>query len=288
MKIENLKYFIKTAQIGNINKAADELFLTHQNLSFIIKKMEMELGVTLFIRSKNGVTLTSDGHDFLAVAQLIVGSYENFLRAKLSRDMNPILEIYTTPTLATYLSNVQEYAVADGYFVSIHRRNIEEMVALLENNQQGIFLIPIYNNYPKIAVDYKEKFVLLKDYSITIAHKNNPLTKKATLSQQEIDSIRLITNSYYLNNPKNRISINIDNLSLVKKTMRENQFCYNTTHWVYDTFFGQDEWIILDNVDLNSGEIIEYTLLINLTQYMNSIAINYLMPILQDVFLRKK
>lgn len=38
MKIENLKIFIAVARIGNINKASDELYLSHQNLSFKDKK----------------------------------------------------------------------------------------------------------------------------------------------------------------------------------------------------------------------------------------------------------
>ena len=47
MKIENLKIFLVAAQSGSIRKAADLLFVSPQNLSFIIRNLEQELKVQL-------------------------------------------------------------------------------------------------------------------------------------------------------------------------------------------------------------------------------------------------
>ena len=58
MKIENLKIFITVAHTENMHKTAEMLFTSYQNISFIIKNMEKELGVALFIRDNKGMRYT--------------------------------------------------------------------------------------------------------------------------------------------------------------------------------------------------------------------------------------
>lgn len=283
MKIENLKIFITVARIGNINKAADELYLSHQNLSFIIKNMEKELGMTLFIRSKKGIQLTEDGIEFLHVVQPIVTSYENFLNSRATKNMDSIvMNVYTTPTLATYISELQEFHV-DGYFLSMHKRNVNEMVDLLESNHQGIYIVPVYNGYPQIVQNRKEKFVLLRDKSVIIAHKNSEIAKRENLTRQELKEIPLLTSSYYLQDIKNRVVVNVDNLSTCKKLMRERPFCYSVTRWVYETFFAaEEEWVVLDEQDVD----IEYTVLLNLPIHLREIVLHHFMPMITGLFQR--
>lgn len=281
MKIENLKIFIEVARIGNINKAADALYLTHQNLSFIIRNMEKELGMTLFIRNTKGIQLTEDGIDFLHVVQPMVASYENFLKSKAEKNMQSIvLNIYTTPTLATYISELQEVNVSD-YFLSMHKRNVNELIDLLESNHQGIYIVPVYNGYPQIAKNQRDKIVLLQDKSVVIAHKNSEIARRKSISRQEWNEVPLITSSYYLQEVKNRVVVNVDNLSTCKKLMRERPFCYSATRWVYETFFVADgEWLIVDEMN---GEI-EYTLLLNLPVYLKEIALKNFMPVVSEIF----
>lgn len=281
MKIENLKIFIEVARIGNINKAADALYLTHQNLSFIIRNMEKELGMTLFIRSKKGIQLTEDGTEFLHVVQPMVASYENFLKSKAEKNMQSIvLNIYTTPTLATYISELQELDISQ-YYLSVYKRNVSEIVDLLGSNHQGIYIVPIYNGYPQIAKIQKEKITLLQDKAVVIAHKNSEIAKCIPATRQELSEVPLITSSYFLQNVKSRIVINVDNLATCKRIMRERSFCYSATRWIYETFFAaDDEWMIVDET---SGEI-EYTLVVNLPIDLKNIVLDSFMPLISEIF----
>lgn len=61
MKLKYLEYFLTVAELGNITHAAQQLFLSQPNLTVAIKKLEEELGVTLFERHNKSVTLTEDG-----------------------------------------------------------------------------------------------------------------------------------------------------------------------------------------------------------------------------------
>ena len=72
MELRTLRYFLAVAQEGNITRAADILHLTQPTLSRQITDLERELGVTLMLRGKNGLTLTDDGTFFRQRAQEIV------------------------------------------------------------------------------------------------------------------------------------------------------------------------------------------------------------------------
>lgn len=58
MEIWQLKYFIQVYNENSFSKAAENLHISQQGLSKIIKNMEEELGVVLFERSSKGVSPT--------------------------------------------------------------------------------------------------------------------------------------------------------------------------------------------------------------------------------------
>ena len=53
--------FYVVAQSGSISKAADSLFISQPAITYQIKKLEEQLGINLFIRTKQGVILTDEG-----------------------------------------------------------------------------------------------------------------------------------------------------------------------------------------------------------------------------------
>src|SRR5699024_6940244 len=72
MELRTLRYFLAAAQEENITRAADILHVSQPTLSRQIMDLERELGVTLMLRGKNGLTLTDDGIFFRQRAQEIV------------------------------------------------------------------------------------------------------------------------------------------------------------------------------------------------------------------------
>jgi len=61
MDVRELRYFLAVARCGSFSRAAQQLNITQPALSRQLKKLEEELGVTLFIRSHQGVELTESG-----------------------------------------------------------------------------------------------------------------------------------------------------------------------------------------------------------------------------------
>lgn len=72
INIKHLEYFIKTAKLGSINKAAQVLFISQPYLGKIIHDLEEKTGAPLLNRSKQGVTLTPEGAEFMQKATRIL------------------------------------------------------------------------------------------------------------------------------------------------------------------------------------------------------------------------
>lgn len=69
MTLQQVRYVLEISRCGNISKAAQLLCLTQPYLSNILKDLENELHITIFNRSRTGVTLTEAGQEFLQYAR---------------------------------------------------------------------------------------------------------------------------------------------------------------------------------------------------------------------------
>ncbi len=65
MDIKVMEYAAEIARRQSFTKAAEHLHIAQPSLSQQIKKLEAELGLTLFYRSHGSVTLTPHGRRFI-------------------------------------------------------------------------------------------------------------------------------------------------------------------------------------------------------------------------------
>lgn len=78
---EGVRSFVRAAELGQFQHAADELGVTQQAVSKRVATLERELGVQLFARTARGVELTLDGQAFLPHARGIVAGVERAVGA---------------------------------------------------------------------------------------------------------------------------------------------------------------------------------------------------------------
>ena len=71
MELKELRNFMQVARAGSVSRAAEELRLAQPALSRQIKKLEHELGVSLFTRHGRGVRLSAAGSLLLERAEAI-------------------------------------------------------------------------------------------------------------------------------------------------------------------------------------------------------------------------
>ena len=72
MTLQQLSYLVTVAECGNITDAAERLFISQPSLSTAIHNLEKEMGVTAFVRSNKGVTVTREGEELLAFARQLL------------------------------------------------------------------------------------------------------------------------------------------------------------------------------------------------------------------------
>lgn len=75
MTISQVNYFLASAAAGSLTQAAEDLGVAQPTLSEQIRKLEQSLGVVLFTRAKQGLTLTEAGERFLPHARKVANDY---------------------------------------------------------------------------------------------------------------------------------------------------------------------------------------------------------------------
>jgi DNA-binding transcriptional LysR family regulator len=70
--LQQIHYFIEVAEEGSITAAADVLFVAQPTMSAAMKDLEAKVGRSLLLRSARGVTLTTEGAEFLGYARQVI------------------------------------------------------------------------------------------------------------------------------------------------------------------------------------------------------------------------
>lgn len=108
MNIRDLQYLIALAETRHFGQAAERCFVSQPTLSGQIKKLEQELGITLFERSNRLVQITAAGAGVLEHARLII-EQADAIRQLASSFQDPTagpLRIGAIPTISPYLMPV--------------------------------------------------------------------------------------------------------------------------------------------------------------------------------------
>lgn len=72
LNIRDIEYILAIAEEGSVTKASQRLYIAQPSLSQTLKKVEAELGVTLFTRVKGRLKLTPEGEFFINAGNRIM------------------------------------------------------------------------------------------------------------------------------------------------------------------------------------------------------------------------
>jgi len=261
MKIENIKLFLSVVNAGSMNKAAEQSFVSQQNLGLIIKKLENELGIELFIRDNTGCRLTEDGENFLPYAQQIVALYDDYFQQYLSKTKNAILNLHTTPALGQLFSSLQ-INLSGQYILSVFKHSNMELQQMIKNKMPGVYFFPLWNGQPEFISKLPDKYLVTQeDRCVMICHRDNPILHLSGNLEERLAQTINITDTYVMENTSN--SININDLDVCKRLMKEKGFVHIIPFKLYRLNFSEEEWpVIKKHNDIK----IEYVVLFYLPQ----------------------
>jgi DNA-binding transcriptional LysR family regulator len=131
MNFKHLKYFVATAETGQVSRAAKLLSISQSAVTSSIRELETILGSALFTRRSQGMEMTEAGRQFLQSAREILEKVESahFLETQNS-------DVSGTVTLAA------TYTVI-GYFLPYHLGRLAQLypklkIRIVELNRQSI------------------------------------------------------------------------------------------------------------------------------------------------------
>ena len=105
MNLRDLDYICAVADHKHFGRAADSCHVSQPTLSGQIKKLEAQLGVTLFERSHKGIRVTDIGEDIIRIAREAREAAQR-IRAAAASAQDPLagnLSLGLIPTIAPYL-----------------------------------------------------------------------------------------------------------------------------------------------------------------------------------------
>lgn len=120
METARLRAFVEAADKGSVKAAAVSLGYTPSAISQLITALEKELGITLFVRSQKGVTLTAEGEAMMPLVREYLTHEE---------------EIYT---FAGELRGVVKGRLSIATYPSIASTWLPEIVRRFKNDYPGI------------------------------------------------------------------------------------------------------------------------------------------------------
>ena len=193
MELRTLRYFLAAAQEENITRAADILHVTQPTLSRQMMDLEKELGTTLMLRGKNGLTLTDDGVFFKQRAEEIVELADRLGQAFIERsaDVSGVISLGATEGIGSRLFAKLIKKFSEKYpLVQFNLYN--EMADDIKDRMDkglidvGLLLEPIdTSKYDFIRLSQKETWgVLMRD--------DHPLAGRESIAPDEIVEYPLI------------------------------------------------------------------------------------------------
>ena len=184
--LTQLEYIVAIDEYSHFATAAEKCFVTQPTLSMQIKKLEDELGVIIFDRSRQPVVPTDLGAKLIEQARMTLSATQRIkeIIQEEQQEVEGTLKIGIIPTLAPYLLPVfigpyiRKYPAVK---VEVEELVSEEIIRRLKRDMLdvGLFVTPYHDE--KIVerpVFYEEMLVY--------AHPDSELLKKKEVGHEDI------------------------------------------------------------------------------------------------------
>jgi LysR family hydrogen peroxide-inducible transcriptional activator len=168
MTLTELRYIVTLSQVQHFGQAAERCNVSQPTLSIAVKKLERELGIDLFERSKSNVRLTPVGQKIVAQSQRVLEEAASIkdIASSGKDQLNSPLHVGAIFTIGPYLfphfiPPLQESApemplvIEEGYTSTLRKR--------LRSGEVDVIIVALPFTEPDVVVQplYEEPFVVL-------------------------------------------------------------------------------------------------------------------------------
>jgi LysR family hydrogen peroxide-inducible transcriptional activator len=207
MNVQQLEYIVAVDNFRHFAKAAEICYVTQPTLSMMIQKLEEELNVKIFDRSKHPVEPTIIGKQVIQQARISLKHLRQ-IKGVVENEQNLVsgsFKLGIIPTIASYLVPILLHKHNVGYSeidLILKESTTNQLVAELTNGtlDGGILAGPL--NYPGLSEHpvYYEKF-----YAYVSPLNDTYNEKEIDLDEIDIDSVWLLENEHCLRGQVERL-----------------------------------------------------------------------------------
>jgi LysR family hydrogen peroxide-inducible transcriptional activator len=191
MNIQQLEYILAVDTLRHFARAAERCHVTQPTLSMMIQKLEDELGVRIFDRSKQPVEPTPVGREIIVRARQIMADVSRLkeFAQEIKQEINGELKMAIIPTLAPYLLPLFLKSLVEKYprlKVKIRELVTNDILKALKEGEVDIGLLatPLHDaKLEEHPVFYEEFFAY--------AAADEKLSKKKYVLPKDIDLSKL-------------------------------------------------------------------------------------------------
>lgn len=193
LTLRQIRYFVATAETGQISQAAIHLNISQSAITTAIKELEGLLGSLLFQRSAQGMSLTDAGRHFLNRAYVILRSVDDALNSPLPE-----------ASASGQLNLAASYTVL-GYFLPHHLQRLEhwqpevhiqvherERQAIEEGLLQGEFDMAVVLTANLTHPDIFSETLFNSERRLWLPHQH-PLCERPSVSLRDVAELPYIS-----------------------------------------------------------------------------------------------
>ncbi len=186
MTLTELRYIVAVAREKHFGKAATKCFVSQPTLSVAVKKLEDELGITLFERHKHDVTVTSLGKKIVEQAERVLEQANDIkLMAKEAGDpLKGTLQLGVIYTIGPYLLpriiSLISRAAPDLTLI-IDEDFTANLASKLTSGELDMIIVSTPFEISGIKTD-----LLYREPLIVALPKHHPLCKKKTVKADDL------------------------------------------------------------------------------------------------------
>ena len=230
------KTLIAVADYRNFTKAASVLCLTQPAVSHHISQIENELGVSLFIRKKNGLELTPEGEIVVRYARRMSVLYNKLRKELTDIEKQPAkLCVGITHTAESNLTTealARCSSEADGFSIMVVTDTINNLYNRLENYELDLAIVEGTGSPQSFS-----SLVLNTDFLVCVMSSENHLSGNAMITLSELRNepmiLRLPSSATRIqfdselrnlgDAPENyNIILEVDNIATIKDLVKKN------------------------------------------------------------------
>lgn len=194
MKLQQLEYFVKVAECGNLTEAANQLFIAQPSLSNAIHKLEKEMGIVAFLRSNKGVVLTHEGEELLSFSRMLLEQADimkdHFGAGRARTPKFSVSCQHYSFAVNAFVDVIQEYD-ADYYsFILRETQTGEILDDVAEGKSEVGVLYLSESNEEVLSKMFKKRGLTFEELYIASPHvficKDHPLAAEKSITMEQL------------------------------------------------------------------------------------------------------